>query len=52
MTLYEQHIGRTTTKSDLIPEREFYIGRILTKEQMERRNKLGKKEKPKQLALF
>lgn len=52
MTLYEQHIGRRTTKADLIPEREFYIGRILTKEQMERRKELGTKVKPKQLRLF
>lgn len=52
MTLYEQYIGRTTTKSDLTPEREWYVSRILTKEQMERRSKLGKKVKPKQLKLF
>lgn len=52
MTLYEQHIGRRTTKADLIPEREFYVSLILTKEQMERRSKLGKKQQFKQTTLW
>lgn len=53
MTLYEQHIGRLTTKADLPAEVEFYVSRILTKEQMEKRKKfLSHNKKPKQLTLF
>lgn len=52
MTLYEQHIGRISTKSDMDAEREFYVSRILTKEQMDNRRKLIKKEIPKQLQLW
>lgn len=52
MTLYEQHIGRLTTKADLEHEREWYISRVLSKEHMERRSRLVKVRKPVQLSLF
>lgn len=52
MTLYEKHIGRLTTKADLLAERDWYVSRVLSKEQMERRSRLVKVKNPVQLSLF
>lgn len=54
MTLYEKHIGRLSTIADLTHEREFYVAKLYTKEQMEKRWKRIGYIKPTvvQLSLF
>lgn len=52
MTLYEKHLGRPSTKEDMLGEREWYVSRVLSKQEMDDRRKLMKTVKPKQLRLF
>jgi len=52
MTAFEKHLGRPMKQSEMADEVEFYVSRILTKEQMEKRKKLFKTYKPKQLQLW
>lgn len=50
MTRYEQHIGRESGPDDMINEREWYVSRILTEQQIKDRKKLKKENV--QLRLF
>lgn len=56
MSLFERHIGRKMTAEDGLFEREWYVSRILTPEQLEKRWKeigfVMPKPKPLQLDLF
>ena len=54
MTLFERHLGRLMHPSEGIDEREFYVARLFTKKEMEKRWKKIAYERPvpKQLELF
>jgi len=53
MTLFERHLGRPMHPSEGIDEREFYVARLFTKKEMEKRwKKIGyKKPIAKQLEI-
>ncbi len=52
MTAFEIYLGRHMKSSEGAKEIEFYISKILNKQEIERRERLVKKKKYEQLSLF
>lgn len=51
MTLFEIHLGRKIKPSDKQYEIMWYVSKVLTKQELIEREKMVKRNKPKQLTL-
>lgn len=52
MTSFEKHLGRHMLPSEGQEEIEYYVRKILSKKELQEREKMRKQVKPKQLKLF